>query len=173
VSEGSSTLTPSHFGYATSTGWAYDSTDSRVGHIDYPWPINDVDQRGFLWFNVPSSIRGGTVLSAKLYVWVQDTSQWNSLLDWVLLEHLGTLTWTTFASLSPSSWFDALLGGSVGYEPKGAQLVFTISPSLFYLFQQYQVGFSLRAQPEVPSGALGNQTNQVTLNGVVLVVTWQ
>jgi len=159
-------------GYSTSTGWTSQTANIEVGYEDNIWPVNDIMNRGFTWFNIPSWIRNSTIVEAYITVDVQDISIWNDLLDQVRLMHLGTLTWGEFAALPSTARFDALVGSYVSYQRKATTLTFNISSSLFYLLMQDETGFSFRAYPEDPSGSSGNDTHRITLNNPILHVKY-
>ncbi|MFO7914823.1 MAG: hypothetical protein R6U43_03925 [Candidatus Krumholzibacteriales bacterium] len=159
-----------------STGWELEAANIEVGYEDNPYPVNDIINRGFVWWNIPSYIRNGTIVEAYITVDVQDISIWNDLLAFVTLEHLGTLSWQDYYSLGDfgTGWdeghYDALIGLSIDSESRAETLRFTIPSYSFDLLEQYEVGFSFRAVPEDPSGSFGNDTNRIILNNPLLHV---
>jgi len=160
-------ITTSKTGYATSTGWAYLKNDMSVGYDDNIWPINNIENRAFAWFDIPSNVQNGQIISASLTFQVKDTSKWNDLLTSVDLYSLESLTWTDFSTAAQDNDFKTL-GNNVRFE-SGVQKNDSKS---FYIYTSHlqgkdQIGFSFIANPEISNG-----TNQIILNNPVLNIKY-
>jgi hypothetical protein len=169
------TLTTTKRGYATSTGWEHLATDMAVGFVDNIAPLNNVNNRAFAWFDIPSDVQNGDISSAQVSVQVTDLEQWNSKLTDIVLYDLGSKTWPGFYNDDFGYGWDhghwnALDGVSFhDWATKSSTLYFDIfNPSI--LNGKSQIGFVFRARPDDPSGSAGNNTHRIYLNNPRLII---
>ena len=169
-------ISSSKTGYVTSTNWELISTDLQVGYDDNP-VVNDVAHRAFTWFDIPSEVQNSTITSASITFQVKDISQWNNLLISVDLYSLGTLKWDDFHNSKFGYGTDdghwSMLGNGASFESgvqKNATKIFYVYVS--HLQGKNQIGFSFIANPEIPNGTSGNQTNKIILNNPILNITY-
>jgi len=168
------TITTTKRGYVTSTNWEFISSDMNVGH-DHNIIVNDVTQRAFAWFDIPSAVQNGIITSATLSVEVKDISEWNDWLDYIML-YIVNRSWSNFYNSDFGyGWDDGHWGWLAGdyYQDnitKNSTKSFDIS--LNDLSGKNQVGFAFRASPEVPSDFWGKKTNEIVLNNPTLIITY-
>ena len=157
-------LTTANEGYATTTGWAFSTSSMLVGYHHSPWPLNSYTSRAFAWFSIPSQVSSHTVVSATLTT--DATTTWNSLLAYIQLMSIPSLSWSSFYAVPQTQKYGLLVGNQESYLSQASALFFNISPSLFN--GRSEMGFALLAVPETAS-----DTNEVTLYGATLVIYYR
>jgi hypothetical protein len=161
-------ITTTKRGYATSTGWAYQTADMMVG-LDDNAVVNNVIGRAFAFFDIPSQYQGRGVLSATVKVKVKASPTWNSKLTSVRLYDLGNFSWNDFSQLPLYAVYDSLGTGTLrASQTKADALAFSVSASLIQ--SKSEIGFSFRANPEDPSGTIYDDSNFIYLNDPILFV---
>ena len=113
----------------------------------------------------------GEITNAILEVLVLNTSDWNSMLDYIDLYTMSTWTWSSFYNTSDQSKY-GYLGG---YNFHGGETEYDVLT--FQLFEsnlqgKSEMGFSFRAYPEIPSGSVGDQTHRIILYYPLLTITY-
>jgi hypothetical protein len=161
-------------GYATSTNWEFITDEMDVGHNDN-LIVNDVTCRAFAWFDIPIEIQNGTIKSATITVTVKDLTKWNEKLYRIELWSLGK-TWNEFSeqlgSGSNDGHYNYLYGSNyIDAADKNKDLTYPLF--LPDITNKKEVGFSFRAFPEIPSGKLSDQTNQITITDPWIFIEYE
>jgi hypothetical protein len=161
-----STITTTKRGYSTSTNWTWTSSNMKVGFNDNVAPLNDIASRAFAWFDIPYAVRIGDISEVTLKVTVSDLSKWNSLLHYINLYDMGSITWN-----DNERDYSALYGVNYrDYEGRSSTLTFTMPSSA--LQGKSEIGFSFTSSPNIPTLTFGDDTHEITLNNPTLIIEY-
>ena len=169
-------LTTTKRGYVTSTGWENISSAMYVGFVDYVAPLNDVNHRAYAWFDIPQTVRSGTIVSATLQVQA-NVFEWNELLVFVDMRSLGSLSWNTFYNDDfGSGWddghWDLLPNGMLEDWVSTANTILSFDISPTTLQAKSQMGFSFIAVPDVPTLTWSDDSHRITISNPTLIITY-